>query len=115
MFIDHKPLVPLTNTKDIDKTPVRCQRTLIPMMHFKPVVQYVPGKEEVVSDALTRKPRPYQNSDVRLQTGIEAYVDSVQAGWPVSPGSLEGIRQAMEADKGCSHRTRLRNVRMATS
>ena len=100
VLTDHKPLVPLFNTKDIDKTPVRCQRLLLRMMRFNPTVQYVPGKEQVVSDALSRKPLNTTNADdIELSSEVQAYVDAVESGWPTSPGRLEEIRRATEDDR----------------
>ena len=100
VLTDHKPLVPLFNTKDIDKTPVRCQRLLLRMMRFNPTVQFVPGKEQVVSDALLRKPlNTTIADDIELSSEVQAYVDAVESGWPTSPGRLEEIRRATEDDR----------------
>ena len=70
------------------------------MMRFNPTVQYVPGKEQVVSDALSRKPLNTTNADdIELSSEVQAYVDAVESGWPTSPGRLEEIRRATEDDR----------------
>ena len=51
---DHKPLIPLLNTKSLADTPVSCQRLLMRLARFSPKAQYVPGKYMVVADALFR-------------------------------------------------------------
>ena len=53
LLTDHKPLVPLMNTKHLNETPIRCQRLLMRMMRFNAIVKYVPGKEQIVSDCIT--------------------------------------------------------------
>ena len=60
LLTDHRPLVPLMNTRSIDDTAIRCQRLLMRAMRYNPIVEYVPDKLRVIADALSR------NSPVNL-------------------------------------------------
>ena len=42
---DHKPLITIINSQDLDKAPIRCQRLLMRLMRFSISAKYVPGKE----------------------------------------------------------------------
>ena len=95
---DHKPLVPLMNSKDLDKVPVRCQRLLMRMMRFNPKVVYVPGKDLAVADALSRAPMDkLSQSDKVLAEDVQLYVDSVETGY-LSQTSLAEIRRETAKD-----------------
>ena len=55
MGVDHKPLVPILSTKDLDAIPnprILNQRVKLLPYNFTP--RYVPGKENVTPDALSR-------------------------------------------------------------
>ena len=95
LITDHKPLVPLINTQDLDRTPLRCQRLLMRLMRFNAVAEYVPGKQLVVPDTLSRSPL---RSTEDTAGEVNIFVDSVMASKPVSDSKLEGIRAATEAD-----------------
>ena len=99
LLTDHKPLVPLISTKNIDEVPIRCQRLLLRMMRFNPKVRHVPGKELVIADALSRAPLESTVEDGILTQEVEAYVDMIQLGWPVLPDKMEAIKCATETDQ----------------
>ena len=85
LLTDHKPLVPIIASKSIDEVPIRCQRLVLRLMRFNPEIKHVPGKEQVISDALSRKPLPHRVDDLELEEEVEAHVDAIQANWPASP------------------------------
>lgn len=53
---DHRPLVPLLTTKDLDKVPVRILRMRLRLMRYAPVVTYIKGSLNNLADALSRAP-----------------------------------------------------------
>ena len=100
LITDHKPLVPLINTKDLDKTPIRVQRLLIRLMRFNGVCEHVPGKALVVADALSRcnfLSQPHAQ-EVTVDD-VETFVEDATRTWPVSSQNLKEI--ALETTK-CS-------------
>lgn len=98
LLTDHKPLVPLISTKDLDQCPVRCQRLLMRLMRFNPRVRHVPGKELVIADALSRRPIPHRKEDEEKVAEIFEFIDSVRASWPTTSKYLEKIKQATARD-----------------
>ncbi|KAK7107196.1 hypothetical protein V1264_015153 [Littorina saxatilis] len=98
LLTDHKPLVPLMSSKDIDNTPIRCQRLLLRLMRFNFAVRHVPGKELVIADALSRKPVPHSSEDEELSDEVTAYVDSVMTSKPVTSRRMDALRAATVHD-----------------
>ena len=92
LLTDHKPLVPLINSQDIDKTPLRCQRLLMRLRRFSAKAEYIAGKELVVPDTLSRSPlKDTESNDI--ENDIEAYVNSIESDRPMSDSKIEQIRQ----------------------
>ena len=67
LITDHKSMVPLIGEKDLNMVPLRCQRLLMRMMWFNPKSEYVPGKQLVVADLLSRKPLRESVEAITLQ------------------------------------------------
>ena len=74
---DHKPLVPLINSADLDRTPLRCQRLLLRLMKYNVVAVHAPGKFLTVADTLSRAPLPSMQSSSTLQDDVTAFVSAI--------------------------------------
>ena len=99
LYTDHRPLVPLLNKKDLVDTPIRCQRMIMRMMRFNANAEYTPGKNLVVTDALSRSPLIGHESEAReLEADIKVHVDAIRATWPVADEKLAEYAQATNAD-----------------
>ena len=53
---DHKPLVPLMSSKNLEDLPLRVQRFRMRLMRFDFSISHVPGKNLVMADTLSRSP-----------------------------------------------------------
>ena len=53
---DHKPLVPLLSSKNIDEMPLRIQWFRLRLMRYNYSIPHVAGKELCAADTLSRAP-----------------------------------------------------------
>ena len=91
---DHKPLIPIINVKDLDGTPIRCQRLLIRLMRYNGVAQFSPGKTLVLADLLSRKPLEFDN-DKDLENDVQFYVNAITSGIPASKEKIQIIQEGV--------------------
>ena len=99
---DHKPLVPLLTSKNLDELPVRIQRYRMRLMRFQFTATHIPGSDLKIADTLSRAPlREVTETDRRLQKDTDAYVAQVIEGMPATPRNLQEIRQVQEEDSIC--------------
>ena len=64
------------------------------MMRYNPTAEYVPGKELVIADNLSRHPQAAETQEVaELTSKIQVYEEAVQKAWPISPTKLDLIKQ----------------------
>ena len=91
LITDHKPLIPITNQKDLDDVPIRCQRMLIRLMQFNCLAEYLPGKSLTVYEALSRSPLPCEAHDICEISEFVSYV-------PASDVMVRKFQQATAED-----------------
>ena len=97
LITDHKPLVPLINSKDLDAVPVRCQRLLMRLMGFNGKAEYAPGKTLFIADTLSHS--PIDEVESTTESIIASHVNAVVHIWPVSQRKLDMIRSATEENE----------------
>ena len=98
LLTDHKPLVPLLTTKDLDRAPPRCQRLLMRTARFNALVRHVPGKNLIIADCLSRSPLPIEQHDVETANEVETHVDMIQSSWPISDHRQQSLQNATSDD-----------------
>ncbi|UYV76630.1 K02A2.6-like [Cordylochernes scorpioides] len=75
---DHKPLVPIFTTKDLNDLTPRLQRYRMRMLQFSFHIFHTPGKDLITADALSRQPLPgHLPEDEELQEEVEHFVRSI--------------------------------------
>ena len=99
---DHKPLVPLFSTKNLDELPVRVQRFRMRMMRFHFSIYHVPGKHLIIADMLSRAPlNEHRDSDHMFTEETDAFVNLTLQSLPATESRLEEIRKQQEQDEAC--------------
>ena len=96
---DHKPLVPLLGSKDIDSLPPCIQRFRMRLMAFSYTIEHVPGKNMSTADTLSRE--PLKEPDQQLQDDVYLFVNQVLETIPVSETRRDEIRSHQEEDNIC--------------
>ena len=100
---DHKPLVPLLNTKCINALPPRVLRFRLRLDRFEYVVSHVPGKELYTADTLSRAPPRDGTMPSHLEEITEAFVKEVTIpSLPAGTTTLANYRQAQQQDRESS-------------
>ena len=99
---DHKPLITLLSTKNLDKLPPRIQRFRMHLMRYHFTISHVPGKNLVTADALSRAPLSDRSQDDQeLQAEVEVYLNTVRQTVPASEKQLLHIQHHQEEDEIC--------------
>ena len=108
VLTDHKPLITVINTQDLDRAPLRCQRLLMRLMEFNGTAVHIPGRDMVLADALSRSPLFNQGTpDIELE--IASYADAVMEMKPVSSRRL--VKIAVETSQDPQLQTAMKFVR----
>ena len=100
---DHKPLIPLLSTKQLNSLPPRVLRFRLQMDRFDFNISHVPGKHLCTADTLSRSPvsKAGPNS-VAFENEVESFVEAVVTTFPASNKGLQAYRNAQTEDPVCS-------------
>ena len=97
---DHKPLIPLLGTKELDQLPPRVLRFRLRLSKFDYSITHVPGKLLYTADALSRDPLPHTEDDTSKED--ECLIAAQVSCLPASKTKLEEYREKQHADPICS-------------
>ncbi|XP_014261398.1 uncharacterized protein K02A2.6-like [Cimex lectularius] len=98
---DHKPLLQIFKTRNLDDLSPRLQRFRMRMMRYDYNITYTPGKNLFVADALSRKPIPSED-DNELEEEVDAYIHSVVlAGIPTTDENITRVANSQSLDPTC--------------
>ena len=96
---DHKPLVPLLNTKDIAKMPPRIQRFRLRLMRYNYNVKHVEGKTQTTADALSRAPvSEPDKAAINLLTDVSVHAEKCIETLPASSRKIQEIKEVQHSD-----------------
>ena len=98
---DHKPLIPLINTKILSEAPIRCQRLLMRLARYTVIAEFVPGKFLVVADTLSRNVMSADSlrCESSLHDEIKRFEIHFISALPVSRSKLQIIRDELKLVK----------------
>ena len=97
---DHKPLVPLINQQTLDRVPIRCQRLLMRLRRFNVIAMYIPGKDLVLADALSRSLLPFStNGCDNLDDEVQVFLNAVESSRPASEEKTQLIEKTTRGDQ----------------
>ena len=97
---DHKPLVPLLGSKNLNEMPPRIQRLRMWLKWFDFTISHVPGKHLIAADTLLRAPS-LSTSIPEKEEEIDLFFESVLPQLPASDKRLEEISAQQREDSVC--------------
>lgn len=95
---DHEPLITVLGQTALDTLPSRVQRFTMRLMRFSFRVKYVPGKDLIVADVLSRSPRKetgdVASNDILTVGEVRAYSEGVLMALFKTANEFDKIREA---------------------
>ena len=86
--------------KPLANAPSRTRRLLIRLQKYELCVQYIPGKDFIIADTLSRAPHiPKQDIDfIDLINDIEIMVNTIVENLPISSERLQELKSSTKTD-----------------
>ncbi|UYV67682.1 K02A2.6-like [Cordylochernes scorpioides] len=97
---DHKPLIPIFSTKNLDEMTPRIQRLRLRMMRYSYSIHHTPGKDIVVADALSRSPIKISH-EKDLENEICSFVQQITSCPPFKDENMKEIWQYQNEEREC--------------
>ncbi|UYV79648.1 K02A2.6-like, partial [Cordylochernes scorpioides] len=97
---DHKPLIPIFSTKNLDEMTPRIQRLRHRMMRYSYSIYHTPGKDIVVADALSRSPIKISH-EKDLENEICSFVQQITSCPPFKDENMKEIWQYQNEERVC--------------
>ncbi|UYV77098.1 K02A2.6-like [Cordylochernes scorpioides] len=97
---DHKPLIPIFSTKNLDEMTPRIQRLRLRMMRYPYSIHHTPGKDIVVADALSRSPIKISH-EKDLENEICSFVQQITSCPPFKDENMKEIWQYQNEERVC--------------
>ena len=99
---DHKPLVPIFNSKAVNDLTVRIQRQRLRAMKYSFKTVHIPGKLNYIADLLSRQPvgKP-DKEDIALAKELEICTISDITYLPATEVRLQDLRARQSSDTTC--------------
>jgi len=97
MQSDHKPLEAIFR-KQISATFPRLQRMLLHLLKYQTEVQYIPGKEMLIADALSRAFLHSVDESSEIVDDIEVLIHTLLNDFPASYSKLEEFHRETLSD-----------------
>ena len=96
---DHKPLVPLLSSKQLDCLPPRILRFRLRLMRYHFAINHVPGKLMYTADTLSRAPTFVPGKDCEvLKDDAELFAAQVIAHLPASKSRMDVYHLSQTSD-----------------
>ncbi|UYV69283.1 K02A2.6-like [Cordylochernes scorpioides] len=97
---DHKPLIPIFSTKNLDEMTPRIQRLQLRMMRYSYSIHHTPGKDIVVADALSRSPIKISH-EKDLENEICSFIQQITTCPPFKDENMKEIWQYQNEEREC--------------
>ena len=99
---DHKPLVSLLGSKQLNDLPPRILRFRLRLSRFDYSIEHTPGKQLHTADVLSRATPPFKETERIAVDEVESFAKAVVSSLPATPGALANFKTAQANDPVCS-------------